>query len=212
MEGEKCQRFREGGATRSSLREESIELGRGDPHQVLEGVDLSSMPAIQGFVQTGRRVMADTALVTPDERPVLASWRYGLGTVAAWTTDAGQRWTSDWSNWEPTGQLMRQLVRFAIRRHGGHGVESQVTLRDNNVEIVVKAPEGDATEPPAIVELTAHSARGSASDVPMTFERTAPWRMVDFDGRVHAMRNRALPQDEDSPEPVRRLSSALGRS
>lgn len=37
-----------------------------------------------------------------------------------------------------------------------------------------------------------------------------PWRMVDFDGRVHAIRNRALPQDEDSPEPVRR-SSDLAR-
>ncbi len=36
------------------------------------------------------------------------------------------------------------------------------------------------------------------------------WRMVDFDGRVHAIRNRALPQDEDSPEPVRH-SSELAR-
>lgn len=36
------------------------------------------------------------------------------------------------------------------------------------------------------------------------------WRMVDFDGRVHAIRNRALPRDEDSPEPVRR-SSELAR-
>ena len=37
-----------------------------------------------------------------------------------------------------------------------------------------------------------------------------PWRMVDFDGRVHALRHRALARDDDSPEPVRR-SSDLAR-
>jgi uncharacterized membrane protein len=165
-------------AARSSLREEHIELQPGDPHQILEGLDVASMPAIEGFVQTGRRTTADTALLTPDGRPILASWRYGLGSVVAWTTDAGTRWTIDWAQWEGAGQLMRQMVRFAMRRHGGNGTETRVALRDQGVELDIQAPEGAELRAPARVELTALSDQGYATDVPVTLERTAPGRWI----------------------------------
>jgi uncharacterized membrane protein len=163
-------------AARSSLREEHIEIEAGDMHQVLEGLDVGRMPAIEGFVQTGRRATADTALLTSDGHPVLASWRYGLGTVVAWTTDAGVRWTTDWAQWDGAGQLMRQMVRFAMRRREGNGTEVQVALRERGVELDIQAPEGGESRPPARVELITLSPDGQSTDVSVALERVAPGR------------------------------------
>lgn len=163
-------------AARSSLREEHIELEPGDPHQVLEGLDVEQMPPIEGFVQTRRRTTADTALLTPDGRPILASWRYGLGRVVVWTTDAGTRWTQEWAQWEGAGQLMRQMVRFAMRRQGGNGTETRVALGDRGVELEIQAPEGSEHRAPARVEVTALGESGHATEIPMTLERVAPGR------------------------------------
>lgn len=145
-------------ATRSSLREEHLELSVLGRHPILDGVDLSQIPAIEGFVQTGRRATADTLLATPSGRPVLATWRYGLGTVVAWTTDGGQRWTSEWSDWEGAGQLMRQMVRFALRRNSGYGIESRVAYRDGHLEVTVEAPPSEEGSLPDQIEIQGLSA------------------------------------------------------
>lgn len=166
-------------ATRSSLREERVIPELASSHQILTGLDLAAMPAIEGYVQTGRRATADTALVTPDGRPVLASWRYGIGNVVAWTTDGGQRWTQEWASWPDTGQMMRQMVRFAMRRHGGHGVQATMELRGQAAEVEVEVPEsGRATSRPTSVELVALSSDGERTEVQTTLERVAPGRWV----------------------------------
>ena len=187
-------------AARSSLREEHIELVAGDPHQVLEGLAVEEMPAIEGFVQTARRATADTALLTPDGHPIMASWRYGLGTVVAWTTDAGTRWTEEWAQWEGAGQLMRQMVRFSMRRREGNGTEVHAQLRDRGVDLEIQAPQGSELRAPARVEVMALSGMGGSTEIPVTLERVSPgrWRargatngqpfvvarVLDQDGRV----------------------------
>ena len=106
-------------ATRSNLREGPVSLTVAEDHPDLAGVYVSAFPPLGGFVEAKRRGTADTALVTrADDRPILASWRYGLGKVVTLTTDLRADWKSGWSTFKGAGQVLRQAVRFAVRRHG----------------------------------------------------------------------------------------------
>src|SRR5262249_440120 len=48
--------------------------------------------------------------------PLLATWRYGLGQTAAFTSDAKSRWAAEWLTWPGYGKFWSQLVRSLMRR------------------------------------------------------------------------------------------------
>jgi hypothetical protein len=53
--------------------------------------------------------------------PVLATWRYGLGTTAAFTSDLSPGWGKDWVNWEKYQAFVKQLmIRISRVRKEGH--------------------------------------------------------------------------------------------
>ena len=63
--------------------------------------DLVSTPELLGYVATTTKDQASTDLAIGSEQdPLLASWNVGLGRVASWTSDAGQRWGQQWVGWE----------------------------------------------------------------------------------------------------------------
>jgi len=158
---------------RSNHREESTPVHPADPHPALVGVDLAAAPEILGYAETNRRPTADTALVAPDGRPILASWRYGLGTVVALTTDAGGRWTSSWGEWSGGGQLFRQLGRYAMRRRAPTFADAQVEVREGAVELTLELPEGSRAVP-GTVDVFALGPGGVEKPVELSLTRVAP--------------------------------------
>ena len=44
--------------------------------------------------------MARAILVTPNGKPVLAQWQYGLGRAVAWTSDFKGQWGREWVGWQ----------------------------------------------------------------------------------------------------------------
>ncbi len=163
-------------ATRSNLREEPTPLVAGDPHAVVAGVALGAIPPLRGFVQAGRRATADTSIVTSDGKPILASWRYGLGTVVAFTSDAGGRWTSGWAQHEGAMQLMRQLVRSGMRRRGAVAADATLTLGDRMATLEVELPEGEEAQQAPTIELFTITETGETKPLPAAIERVAPGR------------------------------------
>lgn len=75
------------------------------------------LPSVQGYVLTTARDAAETHLMVEDAEgndvPLLASWRYGSGFVAALTTQVAGAWTQDWSEMPEYALLWAQLVREA---------------------------------------------------------------------------------------------------
>lgn len=160
-------------ATRSNVREGAVLVKVADDHPILAGVDVSSMPALGGFVDTKRRATAETALITRDEqKPILASWRYGLGKVVALTTDLRDDWKDGWASFAGAGQTLRQAVRFALRRHGASAVDLRVSVGDRTAEVAIDVAEGpgETAGKPAIVEAFAFGTDGEAKAVPATLE------------------------------------------
>jgi Mg-chelatase subunit ChlD len=115
------------------------------PHEILKGID--TPPPITGFVLTTRKEnpLVEVPLISPlpvedENHNLLATWTYGLGKVAAFTADAGRRWTSAWANWPDYDKFFSQLVRWSLRPAGDQGqyvVDSEV--RDGKLRLTINA-------------------------------------------------------------------------
>ncbi|MEO7909688.1 MAG: VWA domain-containing protein [Roseiflexaceae bacterium] len=71
---------------------------------------LNAMPALYGYNSTEIKAAARAILVTPNGKPVLAQWQYGLGRAVAWTSDFKGQWGRDWVGW---GEFPRFVGGFA---------------------------------------------------------------------------------------------------
>lgn len=92
--------------------------------------------------------------IGPEQDPLLASWRVGLGRAAAWTSDANPRWSQLWIGWDGYVEFWSGVVRdtFPVGQSGV--VRTTVdgdTLRiraeadpgQGRVDAVVTTPTGD---------------------------------------------------------------------
>ncbi|HSA26968.1 MAG TPA: VWA domain-containing protein [Phycisphaerae bacterium] len=87
----------------------SLTVRRADA--VTGGIDFGAAPALQGYVQTEARPTADLLLVSSLGHPILVRWHFGLGAVAAFTSQLGGEWTRDLSQWPSFARLMSTLAR-----------------------------------------------------------------------------------------------------
>jgi len=77
---------------------------------------LGALPRLEGQVATTLKARASMLMYGhKPEDPLLAKWRYGLGKVVAWTSDARGKWAGGWVGWEGFAQFWSQVVRWAIR-------------------------------------------------------------------------------------------------
>lgn len=86
------------------------------PSPILKGIN--ALPQLHGYVLTTPKPQAEIILKTEDEdelNPVLATWRYGVGTSAAFTSDWSPNWGRDWIEWAQFQPLVNQLM-IAISR------------------------------------------------------------------------------------------------
>lgn len=68
---------------------------------------------ISGFNDVTPRPGAQRLVIMADGKPVLTTWRYGLGRVSAFTTDDGSAWAG--SLYEaPSSQLISSMVNWAV--------------------------------------------------------------------------------------------------
>lgn len=94
-------------------------------------------PRLGGFVTTSRRAGAQTHWVGPDDEPILASWRYGLGRVVALTSDGAGDWSSEWLDAVSFPAFWSQAVRWASVDVPGPGLDVDVGVIGD--EVLVRA-------------------------------------------------------------------------
>ena len=119
-------------------------------HEMVSGIN-APLPPITGFVQTTvkRNPLVEVSLVSPepageDNATILASWTYGLGKSVAFTSDAGARWTKQWTTWEGYDKLFSQIVRWSMRPAGDLGKFTVATdVEQGQVKVFVTALDKD---------------------------------------------------------------------
>jgi uncharacterized membrane protein len=108
---------------RSLILEESFRPVLATRGPILQGLDESSIPQLDGFVITTPKELATLHLLRPPlgkdptQDPILASWTYGLGKAVAFTSDAGRRWGKAWASWDGYQRFWSQCARWVARRH-----------------------------------------------------------------------------------------------
>jgi hypothetical protein len=154
------------------------------PHEMLRGIE-DPLPPITGFVLTSKKQspLVETALVSPepadeDSNTILASWTYGLGKSVAFTSDATQRWTAGWMDWENYDKLFGQMIRWSMRPTmdtGKFSVASDVA--DGRVRVVVSALD-QKDQFLNFLNMAATVVGPRLEPIALQLEQTAPGRYV----------------------------------
>ena len=131
-------------ATGSGLVEESFRpVAKALHHEVARGIALDAAPALDGYVATTARAGADVLLESPDQEPVLAVWRFGLGRTAVFTSEIKPRWGARWIEWEALGPLFAQLVRWTAKSERRDDLAVHTGIDRDRVTMTVDAAGED---------------------------------------------------------------------
>jgi Ca-activated chloride channel family protein len=101
------------------LQEGDFEVAVFDRHPIIRGFfrtgDENSEPLPLGtYLALAPKEQAEIALQVGPDDALLSVWGYGLGRVAAWTSDIGAEWATDWRDWSEVGRFWGQVVGYTL--------------------------------------------------------------------------------------------------
>lgn len=109
----------------------------------------TELPPLFGYVQTTAKEAAAVHLLGPEEAPILASWRYGLGRVVAFASQGAGLWTQEWLDSTFYPLLWSQAVRWVLPPVVKPGLNLEFSRTGDEVGVRVQAvgedgaPAGD---------------------------------------------------------------------
>jgi len=120
------------------IREDPFTPELKEKQPILAGFEDWDSPPLLGYVKTTRRTSAQVPLVTETGDPLLAHWRFGLGKVTAFTSDAKSRWASLWiARWDGYGRFWSQVLRETARAPQGRLMDLSTRLEGDDAMISV---------------------------------------------------------------------------
>ena len=139
-------------------------------------LDAGDVPELAGYVETRERPGAQVLVETVEgAHPVLASWRYGLGRVTAFTSEPSGPGTEPWADWPEAGAFWaRVLERTASDLREPYEYELR---REGNALVLSARRDDPRAGAPRAQRLT------GAEPVELEFRRRAPDR---FEARLQA--------------------------
>ncbi len=121
-----------------------VKVNQGSTSEMIKG--LSEMPDVYGIVLTSRKQnpQIDLPLVVgKNADPLLAHWQTGLGKAAVWTSDAHNKWASNWVASKDYQKFWAQVVRSVSRPPMSSDFDVQITQSGDKGKISVEALNKD---------------------------------------------------------------------
>lgn len=109
------------------------------PTQALADIDFETAPFLLGYVVTRPKATCEFILATESGDPLLAWWRYGLGTTVAFTSDAKSRWGAEWLTWPGYSKFWAQVIRQSMRKNDVKGVIVDVKQERGKATVTLDA-------------------------------------------------------------------------
>lgn len=164
----------------------TLSSGGGPTSPILQGLDFKAAPPLRGYNGTTPKDAARVPLLTPRGDPLLATWQYGLGRSAAWTSDLSGRWGQDWLTWGDYPQFAAQLVGWTLPQPNSQEMVLSASGRGNQLDLrAVIQDEAGQPQNFLTVKGTIINADGEAQEIdlpasgPGRYEATIP---VDDEG------------------------------
>jgi uncharacterized membrane protein len=133
-------------ASKASLIEQPFRpIVTGQHHEAIQDIEWPKAPPLGGYVATSIKGTADQLLMTHQEDPLLAAWRYGLGRSVAFTADAKAKWGILWLRWRDYNKFWAQVVRWTLRAGTRSDTTVAVDRRDGQAVVTVDGidPKGE---------------------------------------------------------------------
>ncbi len=125
---------------------------------------LTEAPRLSGYVATTAKPTSRVDLrIGPDEDPLLASWRIGLGRVSAWTSDGNDRWAAPWAAWDGAPDQWAAIIKETFPVTGEGGVSARIEDGQLQLRLVGVDPWADG----ATATVRVATPSGDSIDVPL---------------------------------------------
>jgi hypothetical protein len=122
-------------ATRAYIVEEPFTPSIVSPSPILVGIE--NIPPLYGYIGTTSKLTAQTILVSHENDPILATWRYGLGKTVAFTSDATGKWAKDWLQTDSFQVFWSQVVQSTLSENLPGGLDIRVNEKDSKFVLSV---------------------------------------------------------------------------
>lgn len=107
-----------------------------------EGYEDTELPMLYGYLGTTLKEDATAYIATEKGHPIFASWQYGVGTVACFTSDLNGKWSEPWHASEIGQTITARMVDGIISDvHSDTSLNVEITERGTTADIVVKTAE-----------------------------------------------------------------------
>lgn len=164
---------------RSLIHEKEFTPAVEMPSPILKGIE--GLLPLYGYVLTTAKPRAEQILVTQGKDaasedgeidPILAKWRFGLGTTAAFMSDLGTKWGKDWLGWDRYRPFLKQLLLDIgrVRQQGFLRMNTHLEGGEGVVLVEDFHPEENFLD----LQMAVTDARGKAETIPL--KQIAPRR------------------------------------
>lgn len=164
-------------------KEGGIQPSLASEHEILKGLPSGFLP-LSGYVMSTPKdsPLVDVPLMLPEpvgqSNALLATWQYGIGRSVCWTSDAGQRWTTNWTGWDGYEKLFLQMVRWTMRNTDNDSNYIVATeIQGSKVKVTLNAldDEGNFMN---FASPQLHGVGPQSGTIDGTFKQVAPGRYV----------------------------------
>lgn len=122
-----------------------------------QGIDLVTMPTVNGYSRTVARPQADTLFTIANTTdPLLASWQYGAGRVSSLMTEPQGQGLQHWQQWPDYGQFLARIVAHTALQQLSATV--QVNRRFDQLQLTVQYPQFTQPQIPELQRISAANA------------------------------------------------------
>ncbi|MCU6707206.1 VWA domain-containing protein [Paenibacillus sp. J5C_2022] len=100
------------------------------------------VPQLQAYIATTPKELAEVALWSSEEDPLLARWSYGAGKTVAWTSDSAGKWSRDWVLWSSYPDVLTEWVKWTFPQFQHAPYQIETRLRGEAAELTVTSTTG----------------------------------------------------------------------
>ncbi len=156
---------------RDLIQEGRFQSKVGATAAITAGLEQGTPPVLGYLLTKPKKLAAIHLAIGPKNDPLLATWRYGAGKVAVFTSDSGQRWLAPWAGGSQYNRLWSQVTRFLERAVPTTGMHVRTQVTADSVALTIEGIDADGRL------LTGRQYQGrydNGSGAPFHFKETAP--------------------------------------
>lgn len=105
----------------------------------------TALPTLGGYVLTTAKPAAQLHLIGPNQAPVLASWRVGMGQVVAFTSQGVGAWANGWTALPQFAPMWAQVIHQILLPSARVGLSVQTHFVGDELRLEAQAIQPDTT-------------------------------------------------------------------